>query len=116
MVNKALNDRIISLYIKRAIKSIIPTETASREHSHCHILSNYLPRLEPINNDHNEQKYRFYAFELASGYYLAKMVLSCYHLSVDANEVWDDRVAEGQEAKVHRSSINVIMIGNLKLI
>ena len=44
------------------------------------------------------------------------MVLSCYHLSVDANEVWDDRVAEGQEAKVHRSSINVIMIGNLKLI
>lgn len=74
MVNKALNDRIISLYIKRAIKSIIPTETASREHSHCHILSNYLPRLEPINNDHNEQKYRFYAFELASGYHLANII------------------------------------------
>lgn len=78
MVNKALNDRIISLYIKRAITSIIPRETALKEHSHCHIVSNYLPGLEPINKDHNEQKYCFYAFELAPGYHLAKMVLSCY--------------------------------------
>ena len=52
-VSKALNDRIIYLHIKRAIKIIIPREYISRERSRRHIASNYLPGLEPINSDHN---------------------------------------------------------------
>ena len=63
-VSKALNDRTTYLHIKRAIKIIIPREYVSRERSRRHTASNYLPGLEPINNDHNVQKYRFYAFKL----------------------------------------------------
>ena len=50
-VSKALNDRITYLHIKRAINIIIPREYVSRERSRRHIASNYLPGLEPINND-----------------------------------------------------------------
>ena len=42
--------------------------------SHRHITSNHLPGLEPINSDHNVQKYRFYAFKLSSGYHLGKII------------------------------------------
>ena len=73
-VSKALNDRITYLHIKRAIKIIIPREYVSRERSRRHIASNYLPGLEPINSDHNVQKYRFYAFKLSSGYHLGKII------------------------------------------
>ena len=52
-VSKALNDRITYLDTKRAIKIIIPREYVSRERSHRHIASNYLPGLEPMKNDHN---------------------------------------------------------------
>ena len=38
------------------------------------IASNYLSGLEPINNDHNVQKYRFYAFKSSSGYHLGKII------------------------------------------
>ena len=66
-VSKALNDRITYLHIKRAIKIIIPREYVSRERSRRHIASNYLLGLEPINSDHNVQKYHFYDFKLSSG-------------------------------------------------
>ena len=72
-VSRALNDRITYLHIKRAINIIIPREYVSRERSRRHIASNYLPGLEPINSDHNVQKYRFYAFKLSSGYHLGKI-------------------------------------------
>ena len=58
-VSKALNDRITYLHMKRVIKIIIPREYASREHSLQHIELDYLLGLEPINNDHNVQKYHF---------------------------------------------------------
>ena len=74
-MSKALNDRITYLDTKRAIKIIIPREYVSRERSCRHIASNYLPGLEPTKNDHNVQKYRFYAFKLSSGYHLGKMIL-----------------------------------------
>ena len=73
-MSKALNDRITYLRIKRAIKITIPRKYVSRERSHRLIASNYLPGLEPINSDHNVQKYRFYGFKLSSGYHLGKMV------------------------------------------
>ena len=73
-MSKALNDRINYLHIKRAIKIIIPREYVSRERSRRHIASNYLPGLEPINSDHNVQKYCFYAFKLSSGYHLGKAI------------------------------------------
>ena len=73
-VSKALNDRITYLHIKRAVKIIIPREYVSRERSRRHIASNYLLGLEPINSDHNVQKYRFYAFKLSSGYHLGKII------------------------------------------
>ena len=73
-MRKALNDRITYLHIKRAIKVIIPREYVPREPSCRHIASNYLPGLEPINGDHNVQKYRFYAFKLSSGYHLGKII------------------------------------------
>ena len=38
--------------------------------SHRHITSNHLPGLEPINSDHNVQKYRFNDFKLSFGYHL----------------------------------------------
>ena len=73
-VSKALNDRITYLHIKRAIKIIIPREYVSSERSRRHIAANYLPGLEPIDSDHNVQKYRFYAFKLSSGYHLGKII------------------------------------------
>ena len=73
-VSKALNDRTTYLHIKRAIKIIIPREYVSKERSRRHTASNYLPGLEPVNNDHNVQKYRFYAFKLSSGYHLGKII------------------------------------------
>ena len=54
-VSRTLNDRITYLHIKRAIKVIIPRKCVSSESSRRHIASNYLPGLEPINNDHNVQ-------------------------------------------------------------
>ena len=59
---------------ERAIKIIIPREYVSRKQSHLQFASNYLPGLEPINNDHNVQKYRLYAFELSCGYHLGKII------------------------------------------
>ena len=72
-MSKALNDRITYLHIKGAIKIIIPREYVSRERSLRHIASNYLPGLEPINNDHKLQKYYFYTFKLSSSYRLGKI-------------------------------------------
>ena len=73
-VSKTLNDRITYLHIKRAIKIIIPRIYVSRERSRQHIASNYLPGLEPMNNDRNVQKYHFYVFKLSSGYHDSKIV------------------------------------------
>ena len=73
-VRKALNDRITYLHIKRSIKIIVLKEHVSRESSRRHIASNYLPGLEPMNSDHNVQKYRFYAFKLSPGYHLGKII------------------------------------------
>ena len=74
-VSKALNDRITYLHTKRAINTIAPRQYVSRERSRRHIASNYLPRLEPTNSDHNVQKYRFCAFKLSYGYHLGKIIV-----------------------------------------
>ena len=42
----------------------------SGEHSRQYFISNYLPVLEPINSDHNVQKYCFYVFKLSFSYYV----------------------------------------------
>ena len=73
-MTKALNERITYVRIKRAIKITIPREYVSRERLRRLIPSNYLPGLEPINSDHNVQKYRFYGFKLSSGYHLGKII------------------------------------------
>ena len=62
------------IHIKRAIKILLPREYVSRERSRRHIAANYLPGFQPLQKDHDVQKYRFFLIKLLSGIHIAKLV------------------------------------------
>ena len=46
----------------------------SRERSRCHIASNILPGHEPIDSNHDLQKYRFYIFKARAVLWFKKVM------------------------------------------